>query len=214
MVDKKTKKKEDVAGKKDSDIISDKERVDKGQVLARVLIEVLGAPKDYVEEAIQLVVDKARQIDNAELISESTYEAEEKDKLFITFSELEIWFKDMDQILKFMFEFTPSSIEIIQPTKMVVTSQVMSGVCNDFLLKMHDLGLKLKDMSAKSQLLQNNADALVRNLFKIALIEPRTLAQMSELTGIPKENAKAILENFENAGIVGRKGNTYEFLKK
>jgi len=194
--------------------LSDKERVDKGMILARVIIEVLGAPKEYVEEAIQLVVDRVHKIKDADVISESTYEAEEKGKLFSTFSELEVWFKDMDQIIKFMFEFTPSSVEILQPTEILLNCNIVSGLCNDFLLKMHELGLKLKDLAAKTQLLQNNADALVRNLFKLALDKPRKLEDISSVTGIPKENAEAILGNFEKVGLVEKKGDNYFFVKR
>jgi hypothetical protein len=217
MVGKKSGKKQEKGSEKPEgrkEQLSDKERVDKGMILARTIIEVLGAPKDYVEESIQLVVDRMRNIDGSEVVSESTYEAEEKGKLFVTFSEIEIWFKDIDQILKFLFEFTPSSIEIMQPTTLSLNCHVFSGVCNDFLLKMHDLGLKLKDLSAATKLLQNNADALVRNLFKLALSEPKSLDEISKVTGIPEKNAEAILKNFEKVGIVEKNGEKYHFIKK
>lgn len=198
----------------DKGSLTDKERVDKGMILARAIIEVLGAPKEYVEEAVQLVIDRVHKIKDAEVVSESTYEAEEKGKLFSTFSEVEVWFKDMDQLLKFLFEFTPSSVEIMQPTTLKLNCNVVSGACNDFLLKMHDLGMKLKDLSANNKILQNNADTLVRNLFRLALRKPRKLDEVSKVTGIPEENAGAILDNFIKAGIVEKKGDEYHFLKK
>ena len=195
--------------KKEKETISDKERIDKGQLLVRVVIEVLGAPKEYVEEAIQLVVDRVHKTSDIEVVSESTYEAEEKEKLFSTFSEIEIWFKDLDKMVKFLFDFTPSSIEIMQPAKLEFKSNFVSGLCNDFLLKMHDLGLKLKDTAAKVQLVQKNADALIRNFLNFALKEPKSAEEISKLTGIPKENAEALLSNFEKAGIVKKQENLY-----
>lgn len=217
MARKKSDKKNEKGGenpKGKKKLLSDKERVDKGMILARTIIEVLGAPKEYVEEAIQKVVDRVHKIQDAEVVSESTYEAEEKGKLFVTFSEIEVWFKDIDQILLFLFDFTPSSIEIMQPTTVSLDCHVISGMCNDFLLKMHDLGMKLKDLSAKTTLLQNNADALVRNLFKLALSEPKSLDEISKVTGIPNENAEAILKNFKKVGLVEKKGDKYHFIKK
>ena len=215
MADRKAEEKQGKKGERvEGDIISDKERVDKGMILARVVIEVLGAPKEYVEKAVQIVVDKVHSIKDAEVVSESTFEAEEKGKLFSTFSEIEMWFKNMDQILKFLFEFTPSSIEIMQPTTVNLKANMLSGICNDFLLKMHDLGMKLKDTAAKVKLLQGNADALVRNLLKLTLSEPRKLEDVAKLTGIPEENAAAILDNFQKAGVVEKKGDEYHFVKK
>jgi hypothetical protein len=193
--------------------VTDKERVAKGQILCRVIIEVLGAPKEYVEEAITLVVDKVKADESLELVSESTYEAEEKGKLFVTFSELEIWFKNMDSLVQFIFNFTPSSIEVMQPTSCVIPAIILSGFFNDFLMKMHELGLKVKDVSAKAQVLQKNTDALIRNFINVILVQPKSAGEISTLTGIPEDNIKAILAIYEKAGIVSLEGNKY-LLKK
>lgn len=200
--------------KKQKEKLTDKERVGKGQVLARIIIEVLGAPKDYVEEAIQLVVDKVHELEDAEVVSESTFEAEEKGKLFSTFSEMEIWFKDLDALTRFLFDFTPSSVEIMQPVELKLKSNFVSGFMNDFLLKMHDLGLKLKDTAAKVKLVEKNTDVLVRNFIHFVLSEPRTLEETAKMTGIPKPNAEALLNNFIKAGIVKKDGDNYILLKK
>jgi hypothetical protein len=208
--------KKDERGKTGKDgRLTDKERVEKGQVLVRVIIEVLGAPKGYVEEAVQLVVDRVHATKEIDVVSESTYEAEEKGKLFSTFSELEIWFGNMDTFSNFLFEFTPSSVEVIQPAKVELDARFVSGFFNDFLLKMHDLGLKLKDSSAKTQLLQKNADALVRNFMNFVLAQgAKSLDEVSSATGIPKDNVEALLANFEKAGIIKKDGDRYGLIKK
>ncbi|MBW2964096.1 hypothetical protein KY363_01430 [Candidatus Woesearchaeota archaeon] len=194
--------------------LTDKERIAKGHVLARIIIEVLGAPKEHVEEAVQIVVDKVHHIKDADVISENTYEAEEKGKLFVTFSELEIWFHNLDTLSNFLFEFTPSSVEIVQPQTLSLKANFVSGFLNDFLLKMHELGLKLKDTAASSMLLQKNADALIRNMFSMVLKEPTSLDELSKATGIPKDNASAILENFIKAKLVIEEDGRYVLVKK
>jgi hypothetical protein len=194
---------------KKQESVSDAERIAKGQILARIIIEVLGAPKEHVEEAIKLVVDKIRDSKEMEILSESTYEAVEKGKLFTTFSELEIWFNGMDDLIQFMFNFTPSSVEIVRPTQLSIPALHLNGLFNDFLLKMHDLGLKMKDTSASMQLLKKNTDVLIRNFLNFVLKEPRSSEEVSKLTGIPKENVSALLANFEKAGIVERQGDSY-----
>ncbi|MBW2997500.1 hypothetical protein KY349_04135 [Candidatus Woesearchaeota archaeon] len=199
---------------KNAETVSDKERVDKGEILARIVIEVLGAPKEYVEEAVQLVVDRINKTKDIEVVSESTFEAEEKGKLFSTFSEVEIWFKNIDTLTKFLFDFTPSSVEIMQPTKVPLNASVLSGFCNDFLLKMHDLGLKLKDASANAQFLQKNTDTLVRNFLNFTLQEPRSASEIAKIAGIPEKNVEALLNNFEKAGIVEKKDGLYVLSKK
>jgi hypothetical protein len=197
-----------------SDIISDKERVDQGNILVRVVIEVLGAPKEYVEESVQAVVDKVHDTKDVEVVSESTYEAEEKGKLFCTFSEIEMWCKNTDILTQFLFNFTPSSVEVMQPTSVSMKANVLSGFFNDFLLKMHDLGLKLKNTSATNQLLQKNADTVVRNFLNSVLDEPRSLGETSKITGIPEDNIKAILSHFVKVGVVNEKDGKYVNAKK
>ncbi|MFH1063978.1 MAG: hypothetical protein V1729_02780 [Candidatus Woesearchaeota archaeon] len=200
--------------KKEEPKLTDKERVDKGQMLARIIIEILGAPKDYVEEAAQLVVDRIAKTDKIELVSESTYEAEPKGKLFSTFSEVEVWFETLDELSKFIFDFTPSSVEIIQPSEKLFKARFLSGFFNDFLLKMHDLGLKLKDEVAKSHLAEKNADVLVRNFLHFVLEAPRSGEDVAKIMGIPPDNVDAILGTFEKAGIIENTAGLYSLKKK
>jgi hypothetical protein len=207
------KEKEPEKGEEGSgDRISDKERVDKGQLLVRIVVEVVGAPKEHVEEAVKLVVDRVHHQKDLDVVSESTFAAEEKGKLFSTFSEMEIWFKDTDVLTRFLFDFTPSSVEVMQPSTVPLTAHHFSGFLNDFLLKMHESGMKLKDLSAKTQLLSKNTDTLVRNFLNYALEKPRTTQQLPGILGIPMENIGAILENFEKAGIVTKEGDVYSLV--
>ncbi|NQU79203.1 hypothetical protein HQ545_05550 [Candidatus Woesearchaeota archaeon] len=194
--------------------LSEKERIAKGQVLTKIIIEVLGAPKEHVEEAIKIVVDKVNAVGKIEVVSESTYEAEPKGKLFSTFSEIEIWFDDIDALSMFLFEFTPSSVEVVQPVELNLKSTFMSGFMNDFLLKMHDMGLKMKDGYATTKLLKKNTDALIRNFMKSVLLEPKSGEEVAKITGIPKENVDAILADFSKAGIVKEEDGVYSFIKK
>lgn len=199
-------------GKSGADRISDKERVDKGQLLVRVVIEVLGAPKEHVEDAVKLVVDRVHHQKDLDVVSEDTYEAEEKGKLFSTFSEMEIWFRDTDVLTRFLFDFTPSSVEVMQPSTVPLDAHHLSGFLNDFLLKMHESGMKLKDLSARTQLLTKNTDTLVRNFLNHVLETSRSSEELSKILGIPKDNIEAILANFEKAGIVKKEGEVYTFV--
>ncbi len=208
--EKKTEKKTEETEEK----LTDSERVRKGQVLARMIIEILGAPKEYVEEAAQLVADRVAKTDKLELVSESTYEAEPKGKLFSTFSEMEIWFGSVDELSKFLFDFTPSSVEIMQPTEKILKARFLSGFFNDFLLKMHDIGLKLKDEVAKSQLVEKNTDTLIRNFLHFVLAEPRSGSDVAKIMGIPPDNVDAILGTFEKAGIIEKKEDLYSLKNK
>lgn len=203
------------AVKSNDEPISDRERVDRGNILVRVVIEVLGAPRAHVEESVQIVVDKIHRIQNITVVSEKTYEAEEKDNgLFSTFSELEIWFNSVEQCMEFLFNFTPSSIELIQPENLSWSNNVFSGFANDFLMKMHDSGMKLSDTSAKLALLKKNTDALITNFVTFSLDKPRSADELAKILGIPEDNVKAILDNFLKAGVASENNGVYSLIKK
>ena len=44
----------------------------------RVIIELLGAPKEHVEKSAELVAERISKLQDTTLVSENTYEAEEK----------------------------------------------------------------------------------------------------------------------------------------
>ena len=181
----------------------------KDKILARVLVEVLGAPKEHIEKAIMMLVDKMQEQRDIKILSEETAEAAPRGKLFSTFSELDIEFKDLVSLEKFMFDFTPSSIEIIEPENLVLSKGFFSGVLNDFMLKLHETALEYKDMTAQSQVLAKNTDAIIRNFLLFALKEKRSSDDISKITGIPAENIGAILEKFESAGVVKKEGDLW-----
>ncbi|HII72255.1 TPA: hypothetical protein HA265_05875 [Candidatus Woesearchaeota archaeon] len=185
-----------------------------GAILCRVLVEVIGAPKEHIEKAIGMLVDKMYAEEKIEIISEETFEAKERGKLFSTFSELDIWFDDIVVLEKFMFDYTPSSVEVVEPQELTVPSRLFSGIMNDFLLRMHEHAFKYKDLSAHSRALANNTDAVIRNFLNYLLNEPKTAEEVSKATGIPLENAAALLDKFAKVGICEKRGDSWHKLKK
>ncbi|MFC1723138.1 hypothetical protein ACFL0V_03285 [Nanoarchaeota archaeon] len=186
--------------------LSDQERVSQGQLMARIVIEVLGAPKEHIEDAIELLVKRIHKEEDCEVNSEETFEATEKGKLFSTFSEIDIWFKDLKTLEKFMFEYAPASVEISQPSEINITSNFFSGILNDFMAKLHDHAFKLKDVSGNAQALARNTDAVIRNFILFLIQEPKDTAEIAKTTGIPEKNMEAILEKLSEANIIKKDG--------
>ena len=59
---------------------SKKQRIQEGQLLIRVVLEIAGSPKEHVEKAMTLLVDKLEDKDYfEELISEEILEAKVED---------------------------------------------------------------------------------------------------------------------------------------
>ncbi len=150
----------------------------------RAIIEMLGAPKEYIESTLKNYVEKLKseglQIKKAEYAP-----AEQKDKFFSVFTELEINFVNPKELLDFCFDSMPSSIEIIEPSDIQLPSGELTDVLNDLQARMHDSDLFVKNMRAQQEILDKNAFNVLRNFVKFILNSgPQTCEQLSAATGI------------------------------
>src|SRR3989344_1166139 len=91
------------------------------QIRCRAIIEMLGAPKEYIDKILRDYIAKIKN-EGAKIVSERYEEAVQQDKLFSNFVEMEILFDKPSQLLSFCFESMPSSIEIIEPEALVLPS--------------------------------------------------------------------------------------------
>ena len=122
------------------------------KIHAKAVVEILGTPKEHVEETMKMVMGKAK--DNYNLISETTYAAEEIEGLWSTFADLEVDFKSMDQLIGFCFDFMPSSIEIIEPMQFSIKCTDMANLLNDLLAKLHRYDMIVKNLNAENIILK------------------------------------------------------------
>jgi hypothetical protein len=183
------------------------ERISKGQILARVIIEMLGAPKEHITQVMKDYIARVKESEHLDVIKDYTAQAEQKDNLFSIFSELEIWFPDLNLLVDFCFEVMPSSVEIIEPESFKLRSSEISGILNDVQSRMHTVDMTIKDLKAKSSILEKNGLNLLANLIALSLKKPKTLNEISIDVGIDKMQLEPFLKNLlENGKITSEDG--------
>jgi predicted nuclease with TOPRIM domain len=171
--------------------------IDEGFLKVRAIIEVVGGPKEYLEELLNQIIENAFlfQIENyhllkkeeVEKIKEKIKEAlkEEKDlfdvlgddykkrrnnvvlsiykdevipvegqPLFTSFIEVELLLKNTIELFKFALNFTPSSIEIIEPTNIKIKNTEMQDFINEVVTIINQLFARLKDLDAENRMLK------------------------------------------------------------
>lgn len=121
-------------------------------LIVMAIIEILGAPKEHVEETIKKVVEIAKK--GYEVKDSKIHEAKQLDKLFGTFVELEFKIKKIDDLIAFCFDFMPSSIEIIEPTKFTIESTEVNNLFNELLARLHQYDMAIKNLNAQNKILQ------------------------------------------------------------
>ena len=175
----------------------------KGGLHARVIEQIAGGPKEHIEKTMELLIKKIKEIPGIKVLSCDTAEAEKNEEWWTTFSELEIIFKKFDDFNTFIYEFMPSSIEIIEPEKLTITNQNLSNVFNDIITRLHDTDMVLKEQSAQKQLIVQSSHTLIRYSLRQALSAGgKTIPELSKLTGIKEEVLPEFLEFFEKDGLL------------
>ena len=194
---------------------SKEDKLDKGRVLCRCIIEMLGAPKEHIEQTLKDYIKQIKEDDeehrNYEFVKEEYAEAVPAGKLFSNFVELEIWFKGIPELIAFCFDSMPSSIEILEPQHFKLNASDFSGLLNDLQAKLHQIDMGLKNLNAKHKILERNSSALLRNLILSVLKQgPIGIDKLSGNVGIPKDQLKPFLEKLIKDNFIKFDENIYK----
>lgn len=188
--------------------MEDKE--DQQKVLAKVIIEMLGAPKEHIEKTLKDYVEKLKDDKDISIKKEEFAPAKQQEKLFSTFAELDIIFKDTGKLVDFCFDAMPSSVEIIEPEKLHLDSSHLTETLNDMQAKIHQNDMVVKTLKARNTVLDKNAKKILRN-FVNSLIEeePKSIESISSKMGITPEHLKPFIEELKKEGKIVEKEGRY-----
>jgi len=120
----------------------------------KAIIEVAGSPKEHIEEVMTKVVEKIKS--EQQILKYKIFEAQQKEKLFFTFTEMEIDFSNFEKLIGFCLDYFPSSIEIIDE-EVDIKREELENVTNDLLAKLHEYDMILKNLKAELYLLKNKS---------------------------------------------------------
>jgi hypothetical protein len=216
--------KENTEIKSDIQEKSDSERILEGQILVRAIIEMLGAPKEHIEKTMSDYIESLKQVKKYKIIktfiSEAVEQENKKDspseklthgaKLYSTFAELEIWFKDVEKLLEFCFDSLPSSIEIIEPETFKLRGSDFSGMLNDLQAKLHKLDMAFKMNNADKHAAAVTFTTLINNFIVYCLkTGKQTVEEITEVIGIDAEKLEKILDDLAEKKVIHKKGNNY-----
>src|SRR3989338_2455274 len=165
-----------------------REKLERGYIHCRTIIEILGAPKEHVMNTIKAYVDKIRADDQYIILQEEYSEPKEVEKMFTQFVELEILAKDASAIAFFCFDYMPSSIEIIEPETFIYRAADFSSFFNDLQALLHKMDRFVKEFAAQQKNLLRNSNLLLRNNILIVLTYkgPLDFVELSRRIGIPE----------------------------
>ncbi len=128
----------------------------KGKLKVKSIIEVIGTPQKFVEEAMSTVLDKLSHRDGITILKKSTFEANKMEgkPFWATFADLELEMGNVDSLLNFCFDFLPSSVEVIDPIDFHFQNFEVNNIFNDIIAKLHEYHMYAKNLEAENMLLK------------------------------------------------------------
>ncbi|RME53510.1 hypothetical protein D6783_01840 [Candidatus Woesearchaeota archaeon] len=188
-----------------------KEHLDKGWLQAIVTFEVVGFPKKHVEEAIATYVKEVKTNKGIKVVDEEFGTAEEQDSgLFSIFYEGEFLISSLENLNWICINYTPASIEILEPGSFKLEPRELTNWYNDLLSKLHEIGLKMKELTGMNKLLTANMNKLIQNSILTAVDAGASNEDdIAAKVGINKEQLRPFLKKLIEAAKVKKSGTTY-----
>lgn len=124
------------------------------KVIARFIIEIAGKPVENVGNALNKFKDQFEAEKKKFKVVEidvNKPELNEESKLYSGFLDMEVKFSSVETLLSFIIDYTPTSIEILEPQELDLDSLEFSNILNDMsssLLKTNIELMKYKQAAA------------------------------------------------------------------
>lgn len=137
------------------------EEKEKPWLKARMIIEIAGFPKEHVDKAITATAENfAKETKQVKVTNKKIRDAQsvkigniEKTKMFSGFVEIEADIQDISTLIGLIFDWMPSSVEIIEPEKTAENTRELSNVLNDLAGRLHLYDSAVKKLKAKTVIL-------------------------------------------------------------
>lgn len=178
----------------------------------RAIINILGKPKEHIEQLIKEYVKKLGKENGVKVIDEQYAEAEKvvKDDIFSTFAELEIEFKDVPKLVWFCFDYMPSSVEIVHPEKIMYRSTDFTAFLNDHQGKLHRLNMMIENLSAENKVMKKNSLTLIKNIIQLQLRDgKKDSSALSKGAGVPENQLAVFLKEMAKEGKIIEENGLY-----
>lgn len=179
-------------------------------IRCRTIIEVLGKPKEHVEDAIKEYIEHIKEDSELVVMNEDYSEIKEQGKLWSKFVELDLVIKGTKKLISFCFEYMPSSIEVVKPEHLAMTNPELSNFLNDLQARLHNVDMAVKQLKAENDFLKLNMNAVLHNAVLICLKVSRlNIEQLSQITGVDKKELEIFVEKLLKDNKIKKEGDAY-----
>ncbi len=190
-----------------------KEYLGKKYLHIRVMFEVVGRPKEHVQKTMSAYIENLKKDTELIFVSEEFDDAEEMEEgVFGAIAEIELLLQNTEKLTWLCVNFTPASLEILEPAQITIEQKEMTNWYNDLLSRLHEIGVGQKTLTSQHQGLIRNFNAMTRNAILLVLKESSELEQISKRIGMASEHTEKFLEALIEEKKVKKDKNKYHLI--
>lgn len=135
------------------------------EIKAKIIIEMMGRPAEHLEQALKDLLKKLGEEKGVKIADKKVHKpkiVDQKDKegkpikfekgreVFSSFAEVELDLKDLFDLIRLIFSYMPSHIEIIRPSELRMPNFDLAAILTEITKKLHQY-----DAIAKNAIMQN-----------------------------------------------------------
>lgn len=130
--------------------------MEKPTVTIKAILELMGSPEEHVNKTMDMIIEKLNASKDFDVITSKVSDTTSiEDRPFWSkFVELELGFKNMDDVTGFCFDFMPSSIEVVEPVNFNFKKDVLDNLWNDLIARIHQYDMMLKNLHAENKVMK------------------------------------------------------------
>jgi hypothetical protein len=177
---------------------SAKDKLKTGWIHVLVTFEIIGKPAKHVDESLRMFLDTVKKDPRVHWLEENVGEAEKsdgKEAYFSAFAEVDMLIKDFETMTWLAINFTPASIEVVEPTEFRLKALDVQNWQNDLLSHLHTVGIQFKQQRSHLEFLKEQMTKLIHNSILLSLARsPKTEAQIAKDTSLTKDTLEPQLK--------------------
>jgi len=125
------------------------------KIRVNAIIEIGGFPKEHIEKTMDNIVENLKKAKNLKVLKSEVEKPIERKGIWLTLAELEILFDDFNVLTSFCFSHLPTSVEIIEPSKIEFQANEITTIISDLIAKLNIYDDSLKKLIIQNKVLMN-----------------------------------------------------------
>lgn len=188
-----------------------KEKLKAGWIHALVMFEIIGKPKEHVDTSAEKLLEVLEKDERVIFLEKNFGKANKtEDGYFAAFAEVDLLVKDVESLTWLAINFTPSTVEIIEPLSFKFDARELQTWYNDLLAHLHHIGYTYKTQNSEMQFVKHNLAQLINNTLLLSLARsPKNIEAIGKDTSLTKDTIEPHINKLIEQKKVKEKAGLY-----